>query len=141
MTHAIRPIPDIEYKLALLQYIHSRGDVRSFLKASGNDIARLCTTVDLLVAGGYVVKEGKQLLLSDKGRVYLDDLNKQLQRKGLYASLLPDYSVRREKLKITDTYIPQYMYKRGGGHFSNSYVLGRSGDSQGDKESAFKHNE
>ena len=42
-------------------------------------------------------------------------------------------------MSIADTYIPKYMFKRGGGHFSNSYVLGRSDESSGDEESTFKH--
>lgn len=135
MTLVIRPIPDIEYELALLKYIYSRGDVRSFLKASSNDVARLCTIVDHLLDEGYLVKEGQRLQLTDKGKVHVADLNKKLDRKGLYGWLLPDYSVRREQKELTDIYLPQYLYKKGGGHFSNSCVLGRSGESSGDRES------
>ena len=134
-----RPIPDIEYELALLQYIRTKGDVRPFLKASGNDIKRLFKVVEKLLSCGYVCKEGKELLLSEEGCSYLAALNKQLYRKGLYGSFLPDYSARRVQMSIADTYIPKYMFKRGGGHFSSSYVLGRSGESSGDEESTFKH--
>lgn len=136
-----RPIPDIDYEIALLQYIRSKGDVRPFMKASGNDTQRLYAVVEKLLSGNYVQKKGKKLEITGEGEAHLAVLNKQLGRKGLYSRFIPDYSVRREQMKITDTYIPQYMYKRGGGHFSISYVLGRSGDSQGDKESTFKHNE
>ena len=137
MTQDFRPIPDIEYELALMQYISVRGDVRSFLKASGNDVVRLCSTVDLLIEDGFVCKEGKKLKLTESGKNHLMSLNKKLGRKGLYSDVLPDYSVRKKQMKVTDTYVPKYMYKRGGGHFSYSYVLGRSGESSGDKESTF----
>ena len=130
-----RPIPDIEYAVALMQYINARADVRSFLKASGNDMARLCKTVDQLIEQGRIKKDGKKLLLTDNGINHLAELNKQLGRKGLYSSFIPDYSERRVQMKQTDVYIPQYMYKRGGGHFSYSCVPGRSGESSGDKES------
>lgn len=120
MTQDIRPIPDIEYELALMQYISVRGDVRSFLKASGNDVPRLCSTVDQLIEHGFVCKEGKKLYLTEKGKKQLMSLNKELDRRGLYSEILPDYSVRRKQMKVTDTYVPKYMYKRGGGHFSNS---------------------
>ena len=135
----IRPIPDIEYELALLQYIRNKSDVRPFLKASGNDTKRLFAVVEKLLSCGYVCKEGKRLLLSKDGCGYLAALNKQLGRKGMYGNFVPDYSARRVQMGIADTYIPKYMFKRGGGHFSNSYVLGRSGESSGDEESTFKH--
>lgn len=140
MIQGIRPIPDTEYVLALMQYISMRGDVRLFLNASGKDVARMCATIDNLIESGFVVRENKRLLVTEKGNKYIAALNKQFGRKGLYAKLIPDYSVRREQMNIADTYIPQYLYKRGGGHFSNSYVLGRSGDSSGDNVFTIEHN-
>ena len=134
-----RLIPDIEYEVALLQYIRTKGDVRPFLKASGNDTKKLFIVVEKLLSCGYVCKDDKRLMLSEKGCGYLAALNKQLGRKGLYGCFLPDYSSRRVQMSIADTYIPKYMFKRGGGHFSNSYVLGRSDESSGDEESTFKH--
>lgn len=135
-----RPIPDIEYVLALLQFIRNRGEVRSLLKATGNDIDRLCHTIDKLKARGYVVSEERQLIITDSGREYLQHLNNKLGRKGLYSYFIPDYSVRKVRFDITTTYIPQYMIKRGGNNISNSLVLGRPGELSGDNEPQFKRN-
>ena len=140
MTQGIRPIPDTEYILALMQFINLKVDVRLFLKASGKDVARMCATIERLIEDGLIRKEKQKLYITEQGKTHLATLNKRLGRKGLYAQLIPDYSVRRVQMSIADTYIPQYLYKRGGGHFSNSYVLGRSGDSSGDSEPTFEHN-
>ena len=136
----MRPIPEIEYELALLQYIRTRGDVRAFLKATGKDMMRLTRTIDALLAKGYILKERSKLTLTESGYSYLDKLNKELGRKGMYSYLLPDYSVRRVPMSAEATYIPQYMIQRGGGPFSNSLVRGRSGESSGDNAVLFKHN-
>lgn len=134
-----RPIPDIEYEVALMQFIHTRGEIRPFLKATGKDMVRFTRTIDHLVAEGFVFAEGRKLSLTGKGVSRLVSLNKELGRKGIYTQVLPDYLARKAQMSIDDVYIPKYMFKRGGGHFSNSYVLGRSGESSGDKESTFKH--
>lgn len=136
----IRPIPDIEYELALLLYIHNKGEVRPFLRATGNDMKRLCSTVDRLIDTGIVERQGLKLLLTDMASEYINVLNKHLGRKGLYSYLIPDYTVRRVQMKATDTYIPKYMIQRGGSLFSNSLVRGRSDESSGDNETPFKHN-
>lgn len=135
----IRPIPDIEYEVALLKYIQVKGEIRPFLKATGIDLKRLSQTVDRLLDEGYLKKEGKKLSLTERGKTRHSALNMQLSRKGIYAHLLPDYSVRREAMDPKDLYIPKYMFKKGGGHFSNSYVLGRSDESSGDNELPYKH--
>ena len=134
-----RPIPDIEYEVALMQFIHARGEIRPFLKATGKDMVRFTRTIDHLVAEGIVFAEGRKLSLTGKGVSRLVSLNKELGRKGIYTQVLPDYLARKAQMSIDDVYIPKYMFKRGGGHFSNSYVLGRSGESSGDEESTFKH--
>ena len=134
-----RPIPDFEYEVALIQFIRKKGEIRPFLKATGNDMERFTHTIDRLLGKGYVLKDGHKLILSERGQSYFLELNRMLGRKGMYTQFLPDYSVRKEQMNKTDIYVPKYMFKRGGGHFSNSYVLGRSGESSGDNESTFKH--
>ncbi len=134
-----RPIPDTEYEIALLQYILVKGEIRPFLKATGNDVARLSRTIDEFLAKGYLERDGNSLSLSNRGMAYHKALNKKLGRRGMYAFILPEYSAKIPQMEKTEIYIPKYMFKRGGGHFSNSYVLGRSGESSGDKESTFKH--
>lgn len=136
----LRPIPEKEYELALLQYVRTRSEVRPFLKATGNDMTRLRLVIDRLLADDIIVKDGKSLFLSKKGEVYLSVLNKDLGRKGLYSYFIPDYKARRVQMSAMDTYIPQYMIQRGGNIFSNSLVRGRSDESSGDNETPFEHN-
>ena len=117
MTDVIRPIPDIEYELALMQFIKTRGDVRSLLKATDDDVTKMCNTVDHLIEQGFVVKQGNTLEMTDDGISHIRTLNKRLGRKGFYRCFLPDYSKRRVQMSIADPYIPQYMFKRGGRPF------------------------
>ena len=133
-----RPIPDIEYRLAVLQYVQSKADIRPFLKATGKDMLKLNTIINELLSEDILVRYENELNLTKAGMIHLKTLNNMLGRRGLYRVLLPDYTVRKEPIKKTDLYIPQYMYSGGGGHFSCSYILGRSDESSGDEESIFK---
>ena len=117
-----RHIPDIEYTAALLQYVRTNAEIRPFIKASNNDLQRLNQNIDALIMDGFIVRKENGLALTEKGNEFYWFLNKKMGRKGLYAFVLPDYSVRKKPIKKNDLYIPQYMYTGGDGHFSNSYI-------------------
>ena len=137
-------ISDTEYVAALLLYIRTGAEIRPFLKATNNDLQRLNRVVGSLLKSGYIVQEGNVLRLTESGKGYLRGLNKSLRRRGLYAYLLPDYTVKRTPMMASEVYITKFLDSGGYGRFSSSYICpcavpeGRSDESSGDEESTFE---
>ena len=102
----VRPIPDTEYEAAILVHIIKKADFSRFLHASGNDAVRLNKVIGSFLERKLINYVNDELRITEIGCEYYREYMRMLGRRGLYKFFLPDYSVRKNKWKKEDIYIP-----------------------------------
>ncbi len=98
-------IENKEHIILVLQLINSNGNT-SFLEALGYDFAQIAKFLGILRKKKYVdfIKGG--LKLTSLGKQYLDELNTELNRKGVSRYISPLLQYKIEKSNKFEIYLP-----------------------------------
>lgn len=102
---------DKELIILLLQIIKFNGDINHLL-ITGCNHKTIINMLKELDRNEITTTEKNLLELTQKGENYLNILNKELKRKGLYKYLSPSLENRCTKMKIEDIYIPLRKVKK-----------------------------
>ena len=102
---------DKEIIILLLQIIKFNGDINHLL-INGCDHKTIINMLREFDKEKMTTTTKSQLVLTQKGEAYLDLLNKELKRKGLYKYISPCLENRCTKMNIEDIYIPLQKVKK-----------------------------
>lgn len=91
--------------LLLLLSIKHNGDP-SFVKKyiTFGTVGYLCSEA---IKQGYIIENRKELELTDKGLLFIDEMNKQLNKKGVDKEIASLPNAYITKISIDDVYLPE----------------------------------
>ena len=95
-----------KYLLLLLQIIKGNGDISSLLSA-GYDYFQVSQLINHAKSEGYVRSKKGIMELSESGVVFVDDLNKKMERYNAESWISPAYSEQIDKITEDEIYIPK----------------------------------
>ncbi len=106
-------IQNIEHIILTLQLVNSNGNT-NFLLTLGYDFVEISKFISLLRKKKYIEFKSGHLKLTESGRLYLNDLNKELNRKGLDKNISPLIQYKTDKMDKFEVYFPINLYIKVG---------------------------